>query len=66
MRIMPMILIMFQKTILTAYIKKALEGMIEQEENDIQNAFTEMRIANMYLAGKGTDININSAIEWLK
>ena len=24
-----------------------------------------MRIANMYLAGKGTDINVNSAIEWL-
>lgn len=53
------------KDYINGLYKKALEGMIEQEENDIQNAFTEMRIANMYLAGKGTDININSAIEWL-
>ncbi len=53
------------KDYINGLYKKALEGMIEQEENDIQNAFTEMRIANMYLAGKGTDINVNSAIEWL-
>ena len=43
----------------------ALEGLIMQEE-DIHNDFTEIRIGNMYLSGKGTEQNIEKAIEWFE
>lgn len=43
------------------YYKAALEGLLEQDKHD---PFTEMRIGSMYLNGKGTDINIESAISW--
>ena len=42
----------------------ALEELTEQD-NDIHDAFTEMRIAGMYLYGKGTEINIDKAVEFL-
>ncbi len=42
----------------------ALEELTEQD-NDIHDAFTETRIANMYLFGKGTEINIDKAVEFL-
>lgn len=44
---------------------KALEKMLEQEQ-DGHDVFTEMRIASMYLNGKGTDINISEAVNWLE
>ncbi len=37
-----------------------------QEEKYTHDVFTEMRIASMYLEGKGTDINIPEAIKWLE
>ena len=42
----------------------ALEELTEQD-NDIHDAFTETRIANMYLYGKVTEINIDKAVEFL-
>lgn len=43
---------------------EALNQMLEQEHNG-HDVFTEMRIASMYLNGKGTDINISEAVKWL-
>ena len=37
------------KDYINGLYKKALEGMIEQEENDIQNAFTEMRLSLIHI-----------------
>ena len=44
--------------------KTALEGLIEQEK-DMHDSFTEIRIGNMYLNGQGTGVNVDKAIEWL-
>lgn len=45
------------------FYKSALEGLIVQEQ-DTHDPFTEMRIGSMYVNGKGTDKNIESAISW--
>lgn len=44
----------------------ALKGLIEQETEDIHDSFTEIRIANMYLNGKGTEVNIPEAVKWFE
>lgn len=44
--------------------EKSLENYIEQD-NAAPSSDTEYKIANMYLQGKGTDINIDEAISWL-
>lgn len=50
-------------TIFSLY-QEALNQMLEQEQNN-HDVFTEMRIASMYLNGKGTEINISEAVNWL-
>ncbi len=45
--------------------KGALEGMLKQEQ-DVHDAFTEMRIASMYLNGNGTEINVPKAASLLE
>ena len=52
------------KTIFDLY-NKALNKLLEQEQN-AHDAFTEMRIASMYLNGKGTEINVPYAVNWLE
>lgn len=52
-----------ENTIFSLY-QEALNQMLEQEQNG-HNVFTEMRIASMYLNGKGTEINISEAVNWL-
>lgn len=47
--------------IIQKYYKAALEGFLEQDKHD---PFTEMRIGSMYLNGKGTDINLESVVNW--
>ncbi len=46
------------------FYKKALKEFIEQEKQ-LPDAFTEYHIANMYLKGKGTQINVDEAVKWL-
>lgn len=43
----------------------AIEKMLEQEQEG-HDVFTEMRIASMYLNGKGTEMNISEAANWLE
>ena len=45
--------------------KDSLIQMIDQEKK-YQDSFTEMRIAGLYLEGKGTDVDVDKAIDWLK
>ena len=52
-----------QEEIFSLY-KKALEGLTEQEK-EIHDTFTEIRLGNMYLNGQGTQVDIDKAIEWL-
>lgn len=52
-----------ENTIFSLY-QEALNQMLEQEQNG-HDVFTEMRIASMYLNGKGTEINISEAVNWL-
>ena len=52
-----------ENTIFSLY-QEALNQMFEQEQNG-HDVFTEMRIASMYLNGKGTEINISEAVNWL-
>lgn len=47
-----------------ALYKNALQGLIEQE-NELHDTFTEIRIGNMYLDGQGTDVSVEKAVEWL-
>ena len=51
-----------KETIYKLY-NKTLEGLIKQED-EIHDAFTEIRIANLYLTGSGAEKSIDKAIEW--
>ncbi len=57
----------FQKSSDTIYslYQKALDELLQQEQNS-HDAFTEIRIASMYLNGKGTNINIDEAVKWFE
>ena len=46
-----------------ALYKKALTELVEQE-NEMHDTFTEIRVANMYLKGQGTEPDIEKAVEW--
>lgn len=45
--------------------QNALKALIEQEKEG-NDAFSEMRIADMYINGKGTKVNIMEAVKWLE
>ena len=45
--------------------QKALDKLLQQEQNG-HDVFNEIRIADMYLNGKGTDINITEAVKWFE
>ena len=56
-----------EKSITNAFVlyKKALSEFLEQEKQQ-PDPFTEFRIAKMYLAGNGTDINPAEGSKWLQ